>query len=161
MLFSVSRGFLGNIWSNPLISLTKNADKITGFNVYFPYGSFIKEVSVFQAFLYTWLLCFLYGLILGLFIYIFNLFSNQIAEAISTFLFHFLGYEIMKEGFMVIIKYSLLARSILILHTGEDLGVTFNETLLVYAIVIFLLIIVSNKIVKFTDFKKASKGEGE
>lgn len=161
VLFSVSRGFLGNIWSNPLISLTKNADKITEFNVYFPYGSFIKEVSVFQAFLYTWLLCFLYGLILGLFLYIFNLFSNQIAGAVSTFLFHFLGYEIMKEGFMVIIKYSLLARSILILHIGEDLGVTFNETLLVYAIVIFLLIIVSNKIVKFTDFKEASKGEGE
>lgn len=161
VLFSVSRGFLGNIWSNPLISLTKNADKITEFNVYFPYGSFIKEVSIFQAFLYTWLLCFLYGLILGLFLYIFNLFSNQIAGAVSTFLFHFLGYEIMKEGFMVSIKYSLLARSILILHIGEDLGVTFHETLLVYAIVIFLLIIVSNKIVKFTDFKEASKGEGE
>lgn len=161
VLFSVSRGFFGNIWSNPLISLTKNSDKITGFNVCFPYGSFIKEVSVFQAFLYTWLLCFLYGLILGLFLYIFNLFSNQIAGAVSTFLFHFMGYEIMKEGFMVIIKFSLLARSILILQIGEDLGVTFHETLLVYAMVILLLIIVSDKIVRFTDFKEASKGEGE
>lgn len=161
VLFSASRGFFGNIWSNPLISLAKNADKITEFNVYFPYSSFIKEVSVFQAFLYTWLLCFLYGLILGLFLYTFNLFSNQIAGAISTFLFHFWGYEIMKEGFMVIIKYSLLARSILILQIGEDLGVTFRETLLVFAMVIFLLIIVSNRIVKFKDFKEASKGEGE
>lgn len=161
VLFSAGRGFWGNIWSNPLISLTENADKITEFNVYFPYASFIREVSVFQAFFYTWLLCFLYGLILGLFLYTFNLFSNQIAGAIATFLFHFLGYEIMKEGFMVIIKYSLLARSILILQIGENLGVTFYETLLVYAIVIFLLSIVSNKIVKLTDFREASKGEGE
>lgn len=161
VLFSGSRGFFANIWSNPLISLTKNVDKITEFNVYFPYTSFIKEVSVFRAFMYTWLLCFLYGLILGLFLYTFNLFSNQIAGAIAAFLFHFWGYEIMKEGFMVIIKYSLLARSIPILQIGEDLGVTFHETLLVYAVIIFMLNIVSNKIVIFTDFRETSKGEGE
>lgn len=141
--------------------MTENANKITEFNVYFPYTSFIKEISVFQAFLYTWILCFLYGLILGLFLYTFNLFSNQIAGAVAVFVFHFLGYEIMKEGFMVIIRYSLLARSIPVLQIGEDLGVTFHGTLLVYAIIIFMLNAMSKKIVKFTDLKEASRGEGE
>lgn len=161
ILFSVKNGFFSNIWSNPLIRLTENANKITEFNVYFPYTSFIKEISVFQAFLYTWILCFLYGLILGLFLYTFNLFSNQIAGAAAVFMFHFLGYEIMKEGFMVIIRYSLLARSIPVLQIGEDLGVTFHGTLLVYAVIILMLYEISKKIVKFTDFKEASKGEGE
>lgn len=161
VLFSGKKGFFANIWSNPLIRMTENVNKITEFNVYFPYSSFIKEVSVFQAFLYTWLLCFLYGLILGLFLYTFNLFSNQIAGAVAAFLFHFLGYEIMKEGFMVIIEYSLLARSIPVLQIGENLGVTFQETLLVYAVIIFMLNVASNKIVKFTDFREVSRGEGE
>jgi hypothetical protein len=161
VLSGAGRGFLANIWSNPLVSLTKMVDKITEFNVYFPYASFIKEVSVVKAFLYTWLLCCLYGLILGLFLYVFNLFSNQMAGAIAAFSFHFLGYEIMKEGYMVIIKYSLLARSIPILQIGENLGVTFHETLLVYTVIIFLLITVSNKIVRYADFREVSKGEGE
>lgn len=161
MFFSAKNGFFSNIWSSPLIELTENVNKITEFNVYFPYRSFIKEISVFQAFLYTWLLCFLYGLILGLFLYTFNLFSNQIAGAVAVFLFHFLGYEIMKEGFMIIIKYSLLARSIPVLQIGEDLGVTFHGTLFVYAVIIFMLSALSKKIVKITDFKEASRGEDE
>ncbi|GFI22825.1 hypothetical protein IMSAGC011_01601 [Lachnospiraceae bacterium] len=161
MLFSVKNGFFSNVWSNPIVRLTENVDKIKEINVYFPYTAFIKEISVFQAFLYTWILCFLYGLILGLFLYTFNLFSNQIAGAVAVFLFHFLGYEIMKEGFMVIIKYSLLARSIPVLQIGEDLGVTFHGTLFVYAITIFMLNGVSKNIVKFTDFREASRGEGE
>ena len=158
MLFSAKNGFFSNIWSSPLIELTENVNKITEFNVYFPYRSFIKKISVFQAFLYTWILCFLYGLILGLFLYTFNLFSNQI---VAVFLFHFLGYEIMKEGFMIIIKYSLLARSIPVLQIGEDLGVTFHGTLFVYAVIIFMLSALSKKIVKITDFKEASRGEDE
>ncbi len=161
MLFSVKNGFFSNVWSNPIVRLTENVDKIKEISVYFPYTAFIKEISVFQAFLYTWILCFLYGLILGLFLYTFNLFSNQIAGAVAVFLFHFLGYEIMKEGFMVIIKYSLLARSIPVLQIGEDLGVTFHGTLFVYAITIFMLNGVSKNIVKFTDFREASRGEGE
>lgn len=62
---------------------------------------------------------------------------------------------------MVIIRYSLLARSIPVLQIGEDLGVTFHGTLLVYAIIIFMLNAMSKKIVKFTDLKEASRGEGE
>ena len=161
MLFSAQNGFFCNIWSSPLIELTENVNKITEFNVYFPYRSFIKEISVFQAFLCTWILCFLYGLILGLFLYTFNLFSDQIAGAVAVFLFHFLGYEIMKEGFMIIIRYSLLARSIPVLQIGEDLGVTFQGTLFVYAVIIFMLSALSKKIVKHTDFTEASRGEGE
>lgn len=161
MLFSAKNGFFSDIWSGPLIELTGNVNKITEFNVYFPYRSFIKEISVFQAFLCTWLLCFLYGLILGLLLYTFNLFSNQLAGAAAVFLFHFSGYEIMKEGFMILIRYSLLARSIAVLQMGEDLGITFHGTLSVYAVIIFMLNGMSKKIVKFTDFKEASGGEGE
>lgn len=161
VLFSARNGYFANIWSNLLVELTKTGNTVTEFNVSFPYASFIKEVSAFQAFGCTWLLAFMYGLILGLLLYAFNLFSNQLIGAIAAFLFHFLGYEIMKEGFMLVIKYSLMARSVPVLQIGENSGASFYGTLEMYLIILFALCAVSNKIVSCTDFREVSKGEGE
>lgn len=127
--------------------------------VYFPYQSFMKQESVFEAFVITWTLCLLYGIILAMVLYVFNLFTNPIAGAVIAFLFHFLGYELMKEGFIIEIKYSLLARSVPVLLIGNDLGVTLQQSYGVSAVFVVVLILISNKIVRYVDYKEISRGE--
>ncbi|MBD5465027.1 MAG: hypothetical protein HDR22_04295 [Lachnospiraceae bacterium] len=159
ILFSCRNGFFANIWSKPLMRLAGNGINVQQYNVSFPYSSFMQETTVLAGFLQTWLLIFTYGLIMGLLLYTFSLFSNQIAGVIVVFLFHFLGYEIMKEGFMMIIKYSLLARSILVLQVGSDTGTNVFETYLIYGILILLILGLSGRLVKYVDFRDISKGE--
>lgn len=161
IVFSARNGFIANIWSSSLIQLTESTDIAASFNVYFPYKTFIKSISVFQAFGYTWGFGFLYGFVLGIILYVFSLFSKHIAGVTATLLFHFVGYEMMKEGYMVIIKYSLLARSVPVLQIGEDFGVSVGSSLFVYFVIIIILTAISGRIIKFTDFIEAAKGEKE
>lgn len=65
----------------------------------------------------------------------------------------------MKEGFMIVIKYSLLARSVPVLLIGNDLGVTLQQSYGVSAVLVVVLILISNKIVRYVDFKEVSRGE--
>lgn len=159
ILFSCRNGFFANIWSKPLTKLAGNGVNVQQYDVSFPYSSFLRETTVFGGFIQTWFLIFVYGLIMGLLLYTFSLLSTQIAGVIVVFLFHFLGYEIMKEGFMMIIKYSLLARSILVLQVESDTGTSVSETYLIYGIIIFLILGLSGRLVKYVDFRDISKGE--
>lgn len=161
IIFSCRNGFMANIWSKPIVELTEGASNLLQYDVYFPYQSFIKETSVFGGFSQTWILLFAYGLVMGLFLYTFSLLANQIAGAVAVFAFHFLNYEIMKEGYMMIIKYSLLARSILVLQTGKETGTYVFDSYLIYGILIILIIGLSNKIIQYVDFKEICKGEEE
>ena len=101
----------------------------------------------------------MYGIVLALVLYVFNLFTNQIVGAVAAFLFHFLGYELMKEGYMVIIKYSLLARSVPVLLIGSELDATLPQSYVLFALLIVILIFISGRIVKYVDFKEISRGE--
>ena len=65
----------------------------------------------------------------------------------------------MKEGFMIEIKYSLLARSVPVLLIGNDLGVTLQQSYGVSAVFVVVLILISNKIVRYVDYKEISRGE--
>lgn len=159
IIFSVGRGFWENIWSKPLINLTENPYQ-SDITVYFPYASFIKGVSVFKAFAYTWILGILYCLFLGMVLYILSLCSNQVIGAAITFFIHFLGYEIMAEGLGIIIRYSLLARSLPVLQIGVDLGASIMETFLIFFLILGFLISVANRIIKYVDFKEMPEENG-
>lgn len=160
IIFSSNHGFVANIWSSPIVKLTESTSAAMQYNVNFPYPLFIMKTTVYAAFFQTWILMFAYGIIMGLLLYTFNLSMNQIVGAIAVFVFHFLGYEIMKEGFMVVIKYSLLARSILVLQVQNSTGTQVFNTYLLYGAIIVLIILLSNKLVKYVDFKEIAKGEG-
>lgn len=159
IIASIPNGYFANIWSTAIVNLSSDGNNINAMEVYFPYQSFMKEVSVFEAFATSWSLCLLYGIVLAMILYVFNLFSNQIVGAIITFLFHFLNYELMKEGFMVIIKYSLLARSVPVLLIGNDLGVTLKQSYGLSILLVVVLVIISNRLVKYVDYKELSRGE--
>lgn len=147
-VFSMGNGYSANIWSAPLFALTEDARTAAAYNVSFLYPSLIRTVSVFAAFFFTWLLNFLYGLILGLLLYAADLFLPSVMGAGAVFLFHFLGYEVMKEGYMLSMRYSLLARSIAALQIGARVETTVPETLIVYAVIILLLCAVPNRLVR-------------
>lgn len=161
IIFSCGDGFFANVWSEPMVKLTEGASDLLQYDVYFPYQLFIKEISVFGAFFQTLILLFAYGLVMGLFLYTFSLLANQITGAVAVFAFHFLSYEIMKEGYMMIIKYSLLARSILVLQVGQETGTYVFDSYLIYGILIILIIGFSNKIIQYVDFREISRGKEE
>lgn len=159
IVISVFNGYFANIWSPAIIKLISDGNKVNALEVYFPYPQFMRQESVFSAFIITWSLCLLYGIVLALVLYVFNLFTNQIVGAVAAFLFHFLGYELMKEGYMVIIKYSLLARSVPVLLIGSELDATLPQSYVLFALLIVILIFISGRIVKYVDFKEISRGE--
>ena len=159
IVISVFNGYFANIWSPAIIKLSSGGNKVNALEVYFPYPQFMRQESVFSAFIITWSLCLLYGIVLALVLYVFNLFTNQIVGAVAAFLFHFLGYELMKEGYMVIIKYSLLARSVPVLLIGSELDATLPQSYVLFALLIVILIFISGRIVKYVDFKEISRGE--
>ena len=159
IVISVFNGYFANIWSPAIIKLSSDGNKVNALEVYFPYPQFMRQESVFSAFIITWSLCLLYGIVLALVLYVFNLFTNQIVGAVAAFLFHFLGYELMKEGYMVIIKYSLLARSVPVLLIGSELDATLPQSYVLFALLIVILIFISGRIVKYVDFKEISRGE--
>lgn len=159
IVISVFNGYFANIWSPAIIKLSSGGNKVNALEVYFPYPQFMRQESVFSAFIITWSLCLLYGIVLALVLYVFNLFTNQIVGAVAAFLFHFLGYELMKEGYMVIIKYSLLARSVPVLLIGSELDATLPQSYVLFALLIVILIFITGRIVKYVDFKEISRGE--
>ena len=148
IVISVFNGYFANIWSPAIIKLSSGGNKVNALEVYFPYPQFMRQESVFSAFIITWSLCLLYGIV-----------TNQIVGAVAAFLFHFLGYELMKEGYMVIIKYSLLARSVPVLLIGSELDATPPQSYVLFALLIVILIFISGRIVKYVDFKEISRGE--
>ena len=150
IVISVFNGYFANIWSPAIIKLSSGGNKVNALEVYFPYPQFMRQESVFSL---------LYGIVLALVLYVFNLFTNQIVGAVAAFLFHFLGYELMKEGYMVIIKYSLLARSVPVLLIGSELDATLPQSYVLFALLIVILIFISGRIVKYVDFKEISRGE--
>lgn len=160
MIYCAGNGYFANVWSKPFMKLAKEEMNPNLYHVTFPYPELFESHTVFQAFARTFLLLLLYGIIIGLLLYTCNLFSNQIVGAVAVFLFHFLGYEIMKEGLMLNIKYSLLARSLLVMQIGERTGTQVSGTYLVYAVIVISLIESSNILVRYVDLKEVSKGEG-
>lgn len=159
-LLGASKGYLANIWSIPLMRLTQDELSFMEFDVAFANPAFIREVSVFQAFFLSWLLAMLYGAVMGFVLYAFDLFSNRLIGTVCVFLFHFLGYEVMAEGLMLIIKFSLLARSVPSMVIGDP-SVTLQGTVCIDCVLLLLLGFLSFKTIKVTDFKEISKGEGE
>lgn len=159
IVMSMPNGYFANIWSSAIVKISSGENTVNALDVYFPYPQFIKQETVFGAFIITWSLCLMYGIVLALVLYVFNLFTNQIVGAVAAFLFHFLGYELMKEGYMVIIKYSLLARSVPVLLIGNELDATLPQSYALFALLIGILIFISGIIVKYVDFKEISRGE--
>lgn len=160
VVLGIGNGYFSKEWSAPLVKLTQSASAGRKYQLTFPYRTFVGEVTVFEGFLHTLLLYLLYGIILGLFLYTVTLVSNQVVGAIAAFSLHFLGYETLAEGFMIVIKYSLLARTIPVLQIGADLGVKLSHSYLLFLMLVVLCVSVSSKVIAYLDLTdRTTRGE--
>lgn len=159
IMLGLGKSFGRNAWSGVLIKLAEESSQ-NNVPVFFPYISFIKKMSVYEAFGCTWTLSLLYGIILGIVLYIFSQAVNRVVGAAIAFSFHFWGYEIMEEGLGVVVKYSLLARSMPAPQMNEYSGTSIGHTILIYAFLIWVLVHVSNMNSENVDFKETYEESG-
>lgn len=155
----LGKNFGRNAWSGVLIKLAEESSQ-NNVPIFFPYTTFIKRMSVYEAFGCTWILSLLYGIILGIVLYIFSQTVNRVVGAAIAFFFHFWGYEIMEEGLGVVVKYSLLARSMPAPQMNEYSGTSIGHTVLIYAFLIWVLVHVSNMLSENVDFKETYEESG-
>lgn len=160
IIFGLGRSFARNEWSSVLIKLAEDPYQ-NNVPVFFPYTTFIKRVSVYKAFGYTWILSLLYGIIFGMLLYTFSQVANRVIGAAVALSFHFWGYEIMEEGLGVVVKYSLFARSMPAPHMNEYSGAAIGQTILIYFLLIWILVSVSNIIAKNADFRETYEESGQ
>ena len=67
----------------------------------------------------------------------------------------------MQEGFGLVIKYSLLARSIAVHLIGTKSDADFPGTVGIFLLILAALLYVSGRLIELIDYKEVSKGEGE
>ena len=153
IVFSIADGYLANIWSYPFTGMVEGTSDATHYNVSFPSMDFIKVESVFTGFMHTFVLQVFYAIVLGILLYVASQLSNQILGPVATFIFHFLEYEIMKEGYGLVIDFSLLARSIVAYQVGKEALESLFQSYLIFIILIITLVEISNKLIRYIDFK--------
>lgn len=157
VLISFRNGYLANIWSYPLIKTASGYHY--SYNIDFPYIEIVNTKNIFFVFMYSLVLAILYAITLGLVVYVISLVSRYHIGPLAGVAFHFVGYEIMKEGLGFTIDYSLLARSIAVLQIGKKALVSFSNTLLIFIIAIVILAELSQKIIFYIDVPNACREE--
>lgn len=160
MVCSCWNGYLANVWSWPMIKVATGQGYVEAYNVNFPYPSYVESENVFGAFAHTFLLNLLYAVVLGMILYTFSLLFSRIVGPVVAFVFHFLGYELQAEGYNVMIKLSLLARSMPAVQIGKNALVNIFDTYLTFLIVFALLSEISNVLIRYTDYKEIAVEEG-
>lgn len=151
ILTSMKNGYFANIWSYTIRKVISNVGN--EYNINFPYEAFVSGESVYVSVIHTLALAVGYAVLMGLLTYIVSLISKRNIGPVIGVLFHFLGYEIMKEGLGITINFSLLARSIPALQIGEDALTGILDTYIVYAIILMLLFEISQKLIQHIDFR--------
>ena len=151
ILTSMKNGYFANIWSYTIRKVISNVGN--EYNINFPYEAFVSGESVYVSVIHTLALAVGYAVLMGLLTYIVSLISKRNIGPVIGVLFHFLGYEIMKEGLGITIHFSLLARSIPALQIGEDALTGILDTYIVYAIILMLLFEISQKLIQHIDFR--------
>lgn len=161
IIMCIPRGYAANIWSVPMVNL---ASEQTGriafqYNINFPYLDFMKSKTIIIAFAHTFLCNWFYLVILGFVLYTLNLIGRRIWGIMGAFLIHFLGYELMKEGYMMTIRFSLLARSIPGLQIGGVTDVQLENTYVLFLSLIVGAAFVSDFILKKSELKESRREE--
>lgn len=125
-----------------------------GVTVGFPF------LFVFVAFGQTFVLAVLYAILIGMLLYVISQMTNRTLGPVAAFVFHFLGYELMQEGYGDI-RFSLLARTMPAFQVGHGATANLMQSYLIFIILILLLIELSNRTIMYTDFKVVAVEEGE
>ena len=104
-------GFFGFMWSSPVYHLAMDTGNHLGvkYNISFPWMNVMKEMTVPQAFMITFILLFLYLVLIGFLLYVCNLLLKEIYGILIVSGIQISGYLLQQEG---VTQLSLMAKAI-------------------------------------------------
>lgn len=161
-LLSMSKAFIVNAWSRPFYNLVfyKPAAAMEQWGLWYPSEYLLERFTPWEAVFHSFMLIFLYSMILAIILFIFNLNYHWIVGSVLTFGIHFIGYIIANNSMFIQARFSLFANSILEWHDGlTDYMMTVSFSYILYGIILFVLIIVASWMIKYTDFRASVSGK--
>lgn len=105
-------GYAGTSWSIPMVeTATRNQLAAAKFDLLFEYYNVIQQSSIIMLLLESYFTVFLYGVSMGLIIYVFNLSSGKAVGTVLALGIHFISYITYAEGLdeLSLFSYSLAA----------------------------------------------------
>lgn len=158
IVISLPHCYFDNCWSYPLVRLASGTASAT--DIVFADKSIVDTLSLFSVFGNTFLLAILYACLLGLFTYAMSLAFSRQWGCVAGVLFHFIGFEVMKEGMGFFITYSMLARSIAVLQMGSYAIENLMDTYLLFFVGNYLLMVCAKWLTVRYDVPAVVKGDG-
>lgn len=104
-------GFFGSMWSSPVYNLAMDTGNRLGvkYHISFPWANIMQTMTAPQAFMITFVLLFLYLVLIGFLLYVCNLLLKEIYGILIVFGIQISGYLLQQEGAAHL---SLMAKSI-------------------------------------------------
>lgn len=141
-LLVAPNAFVGNLWSRPLYYLSRgDRTAIELFQIAFEYPQFIGGMRPLTAWFQVLSLSMLYGIVLGMILFVFNLRGHALGWILAT-LVHVIGYAGIRSAFLFVIppKLWLFAYSVPTWLDGEGaFGVEAFESYILFLGLIVLL----------------------
>ncbi len=143
-------GFWGNIWSSPVYNLAMDTGNHLGvkYNISFPWVNVMQTMTVPQAFMITFILLFLYLILIGFLLYVCNLLLKEIYGILIVFGIQISGYLLQQEGFTHL---SLMAKAI----PGYAIDGNGGQwkVVVLFCAIILILALISLWLIGWVDFK--------
>lgn len=103
LLFGAATSGFRNEWSNPLMLLAKESPQylVSKFQISFSFPGIVNILKPWSAWLATWTLNSLYGTLLGLCLFVFNIWGKGIWGWACAMLIHIFSYIVIMNGPML------------------------------------------------------------
>ena len=149
-------GFFGNMWSSPVYHLAMDNGNYLGvkYNISFSWANVMQAMTVPQAFMITFILLYLYLVLVGFLLYVCNLLLKGIYGILLVFGIQISGYLLQQEG---VAYFSLMAKA-LPGYAIDGNGGQWKVVVLFCAIILILALI-SLCLIGRVDFKDEAEEE--
>lgn len=149
-------GFFGNMWSSPVYNLAMDNGNYLGvkYNISFSWANVMQAMTVPQAFMITFILLYLYLVLVGFLLYVCNLLLKGIYGILLVFVIQISGYLLQQEG---VAYFSLMAKA-LPGYAIDGNGGQWKVVVLFCAIILILALI-SLCLIGRVDFKDEAEEE--
>ena len=149
-------GFFGNMWSSPVYNLAMDNGNYLGvkYNISFSWANVMQAMTVPQAFMITFILLYLYLVLVGFLLYVCNLLLKEIYGILIVFGIQIAGYLLQQEGAAYL---SLMAKAI----PGYAIDGNGGQwkVVVLFCAIILILALISLCLIGRVDFKDEAEEE--
>ncbi|WP_026504892.1 hypothetical protein [Butyrivibrio sp. NC3005] len=151
IVFGFAKGYLANCYSNAMVDMCKGIRYEKSFEIGFNNIELLHSGGPLTIFAITLLGSLLYGLVLEYALYMCCIIFKQNTGVVIAIVFHFVNYELMKEGFMLVSDYSLMAKAMPTIVLPGNSFVEIFSSVAVLLLCLILFSSVTNKAIKYCD----------